>query len=156
MGRLADFGRALRPSQLCNYPDWMKKVSGTMRFIHNYKEIRTNSEFFCVSQEYFMAIMSQRDKDIEEMKERGLRMKLEKPTISSMSVSIIENVFRLFQDMYKNNGINRDDFRIALIKTNERRRRDGTSGPFEMFTTFTVNVWCLNPAIAFAVRMNNN
>lgn len=95
--------------------------------------------------------MAQREKDNELMKERGLRTSLEKPSINMVTIMVIENVFRLFQDMYKNNGTNRDDFRIALIKSTEKRRRDGQSGPFQNFLTLSINVWCLNPAVAFAV-----
>ncbi|XP_021950240.1 Fanconi anemia group J protein homolog [Folsomia candida] len=97
----------------------------------------------------FTAVLDQRERDLETAKERGVRARLEKPSISVISISIIENVFRLFEDMYKNNGCNRDDFRIALIKSMEKRRRDGQSGPFMTFVTLSLNVWCLNPALAF-------
>lgn len=97
-------------------------------------------------------MLDQRERDLETAKERGVRARLEKPSISVISISIIENVFRLFEDMYKNNGCNRDDFRIALIKSMEKRRRDGQSGPFMTFVTLSLNVWCLNPALAFGVR----
>jgi hypothetical protein len=89
---------------------------------------------------------------MELMKERGLRSQTERPSLTSASIMTIENIFRLFGDMYKNNGLIRDDFRIGLIKSNDRRRRDGKTGPFLSLTTYTVNVWCLNPAIAFAVK----
>lgn len=96
-------------------------------------------------------ILAQREKDMELMRERGLRYSTEKPSIPSASIAVIENVFRLFQDMYKNNGLNRDDFRIALVKSTEKRRRDGHTGMFMSFLTHSIHVWCLNPAVAFAV-----
>lgn len=109
---------------------------------------------FCHFQEYFAAIIAQRDNAMELMKERGQKRQKEQPQLPSSAIMVIESVFRLFEDMYKNNGINRDDFRIALIRSSERRRRDGNSGPFMMFTTLTINVWCLNPAVAFAVSFS--
>jgi len=89
---------------------------------------------------------------MELMKERGTRYGVEVHGINTATIGVLESVFRLFESLYFENGAHRDDFRIALIQSTEKRRQHETRGKFISVSTLTLHVWCLNPAISFSVR----
>lgn len=100
--------------------------------------------------------MEVRDKQIEGARERGSRWHDDKPLLASQSISTMESVFRLFGELLRDNGKVREDYRVALSREIARRRRDGNTGPMKVVQVLTLNLWCLNPAVAFEVRKNYN
>lgn len=74
--------------------------------------------------------------------------------ITSQSLGTIENVFRLFEALYKENGRHRGDFRVAMSKDTLRGRRDGNTGPMRSYQMLSLHLWCLNPAVAFEVILH--
>lgn len=112
--------------------------------------------FLQIFQTYFVAINAQRENQIEAEKERGSRRVDEKPVITSQSIGTIENVFKLFEVLYKDNGRHRGDFRVAMSKDTVRGRRDGNTGPMRSYQVLSLHLWCLNPAVAFEVILYTN
>lgn len=103
-----------------------------------------------------MAVLEQRENQIEALKERGARGFDEKPVLTTQSVKTIEDAFGIFQELHKDNGRYREDFRVAMLKENVKRRRDGNHGPFRSYQDLTLHIWCLNPAVAFEVKVIKN
>jgi hypothetical protein len=111
--------------------------------------------FWSFPQTQFQAIMTQRDRDMEMMKERGGRYSVEIHGLNPATIAVIESVIRVFDNLLNNEGKFRDDFRVAVIRSSEKRREYETKGRFITVMNYALSVWCLNPAIAFAVRILN-
>lgn len=99
-------------------------------------------------QEYLKAVLVQRDKEIEMTRERGGRSK-NSMSVTSATSYLLEVLFRMFEQLQDNGGRNRDDFRVAILQTIVRRRKENFSNARQVKS---FNFWCLNPAIAFQVR----
>lgn len=88
------------------------------------------------------------------LKERGrptsTRFGPDKQMVTSTTMNIFEQVFRIFEQLCRGAGRHRNDFRVALLKTNIRQRRDFGSSISKL--QLSLNFWCLNPAVTFSVR----
>ncbi|CAG7719956.1 unnamed protein product, partial [Allacma fusca] len=101
---------------------------------------------------YMEVIATHRTEIQEQQKERGGRFtsskENEEPELLKLTMKTTEDVLQIFTSLTARNGSQRDDFRVALLKNSVRRKRDNRSG----VTTkeiLSINIWCLNPAVAF-------
>ena len=84
------------------------------------------------------------------------------PVLTTATMSVIEGFFMVIQHLYDKDQKFRDDFRVALVKTQENFRNRGANkdnkgwmskGRGSMGTVldyvYSINFWCLNPAVIF-------
>jgi len=94
-----------------------------------------------------------------------------KPRVSAATLSMLEGFFTVTNYLYMNDMKHRDDYRVALIKTQSRKGGASGGGPGKrsglfsgwisksetatgsassmLGNTLKVNFWCLNPAVCF-------
>ena len=73
------------------------------------------------------------------------------PEVQGMTIKVAESVILIFESLNACGGKQRDDFRIALMKNIVRRRNNNYGSSFGSKEVLSLNIWCLNPAVAFTV-----
>ena len=77
--------------------------------------------------------------------------------LSKKTSDLIAGIFSLLDFMHRKESSYRDDYKISIVKANERPRGSkgkakGWTGKGEapaFVTTITLNFWCLNPGVCF-------
>nr|XP_027227280.1 Fanconi anemia group J protein homolog [Penaeus vannamei] len=76
------------------------------------------------------------------------------PRISSNTSMLLKSLFLMYEFLYMDNMKYRDDYRIAIVKSQTRKRAPNASGWLGKRATiswaFSINFWCLNPGVAFS------
>jgi Fanconi anemia group J protein len=80
------------------------------------------------------------------------------PVLHTNTTVILEGFFTVMTHIYRNDQKFRDDFRVALVRTQEQVRSAGSSGKWmskgaggatSLDFVYSANFWCLNPAVIF-------
>ncbi|CAL4225614.1 unnamed protein product, partial [Meganyctiphanes norvegica] len=76
-------------------------------------------------------------------------------TISANTKQLLGELFMVLHFLFKDNMKYRDDYKIALVKAQQRKKVEGIgtwidkSRRAKVSWTFSINFWCLNPAVSF-------
>ncbi|XP_069161722.1 Fanconi anemia group J protein homolog [Procambarus clarkii] len=75
--------------------------------------------------------------------------------INSTTSTLLKNLFLMYHFMFMDNMKYRDDYRIALVKAQTRKKGSMTVGGWfgrgksTVEWVYSINFWCLNPGVAF-------
>ncbi|XP_063613872.1 Fanconi anemia group J protein homolog, partial [Penaeus indicus] len=76
------------------------------------------------------------------------------PRISSNTNMLLKSLFLMYEFLFMDDMKYRDDYRIAIVKAQTRKRGPNASGWLGKRATiswaFSINFWCLNPGVAFS------
>ena len=76
------------------------------------------------------------------------------PALSKKASEVLEGISMLLEYMFIKDSVYRDDYRMAVVKS-QTRKKGGARGwvgkgeSNDMVTVITLSFWCLNPAVCF-------
>ncbi|XP_069948696.1 Fanconi anemia group J protein homolog isoform X4 [Cherax quadricarinatus] len=79
----------------------------------------------------------------------------ENPRINSSTSTLLKNLFLMYHFLFMDNMKYRDDYRIAIVRAQTRKKGAMTAGGWysskksTVGWAYSINFWCLNPAVAF-------
>ncbi|XP_076052795.1 uncharacterized protein LOC143032210 [Oratosquilla oratoria] len=136
---------------------WM---DGNSNNLTDYKEfdrsgkIWTGTEFIAVLNE--LGIGQERHQELREylaILSEDTDPDDDRPHVSAGSLMLLKSIFLIYHYIFIDNMVHRDDYRVALIKEQIRRKPDaqGFKGrrKSSLDWNYTINFWCLNPGVAF-------
>jgi len=76
--------------------------------------------------------------------------------LSKMTSDLLEGIFSVLDFMHRKDSLYRDDYRMAVVKAQERTKKGGKAKGWTgrgdtpaLVSTVTLNFWCLNPGVCF-------
>jgi len=83
------------------------------------------------------------------------------PALSKKALDCIEGIFSILEYMYVKDSVYRDDYRMAVVQTQTRKRggtgwlKKGRNDGTTLVKVITLHFWCLNPGVCFDELKND-